>query len=106
MKGEKAGSSQPIQPVRGYFTEEISKAVSDMTVKEMAAILKELPDTQFWIAVLKYNQERLQISQATLFSADPVKDPTLIARHQGIMLGLSDMQNAVIQLVTPQPEEE
>lgn len=96
---------QPMHPVREYFNEGISDAMSKMSVKEMAGILKELPNTQFWIAMLKYNQERLGVVQSLLFSGDPVKDPAGMARNQGIMLGLSDMQNAIIQLITPSDEE-
>lgn len=74
--------------------------MNEMSIKEMFSVLKDLVGTRAWIAILKYNQQRLSISQNALFSGDPVKDPTNMARNQGIMLGLSDMQNAVISLIS------
>ena len=95
---------QPVSSVRSYFTEDINKRISEMTIPQMFAILKDVPDSETWIAILKYNQERMLFSQSTLFSADPFKDQTLIARQQGIMLGMSDLQNAIINLVTPEDD--
>lgn len=97
---------QPIQNVREYFTPDINAAIGSMSIKEMLSILKELPGSMFWIAILKYNQERLGVTQSALFSGDPGKDPTGMARQQGIMLGISDLQNVVIQLNAPQEVDE
>jgi hypothetical protein len=91
---------QPVEPVREYFSKDVIDRMSAMSLNEMASILKELPDSQFWIAILKYNQQRLGLSQSALFSGDPFKDPTGVARNQGILLGLSDLQNAVINLIS------
>ena len=97
---KKSAVQQPIASVRDYFTDEINEQVNGMSLKEMADVLKNLPSNRIWIAILKYNQERLLFSQSILFSADPFKDPTNMARQQGVMLGLSDLQNAVIELNT------
>lgn len=83
-----------------YFVDtNIEERMATMSDEEMIKNLRNLEETEFWVAILRYNQQRLSQSQSAIFTADPVKDPTQIARHQGIMLGLSDMQNAVIMLV-------
>lgn len=105
-KPEKTTTQQPMSPMRNYFTPEINQKIAEMTIEEMYALLKDLPNTELWIAILKYNEQRMLYSQNSLFSGDPFKEPTNMARNQGIMLGLSDMQNAVIQLNTPTPKSE
>lgn len=99
---------QPIQNVREYFNKDIMDAMNALSIKEMVGVLKDLPNSPFWIAILKYNQQRLSLSQNALFSGDPFKDPTGMARNQGILLGISDLQNAVISLVSSkeEPQEE
>lgn len=97
---------QPISSAREYFTDDINEQVNAMDTKEMVEVLKGIPSTRIWIAILKYNQERLLYSQSMLFSADPFKNPTEMARQQGILLGLSDLQNAVIELNTEKTKEE
>jgi hypothetical protein len=81
-----------------YFTKEIDEQVRNMTDEDMFKLLYNLEQSEFWIAILRYNQIRSSYTQSVVLSADPVKDPTLIARNQGIMLGLADLQNAVIML--------
>ncbi len=88
-----------------YFTPEIESKIASMGPQEMQEVLKAMVSTPTWIALLKYNQDRLRYVQSSLFYTDPVKEPTEIARTQGIMLGLSDFQNAVIGLVTEVKEE-
>lgn len=105
-KSKKSAVQQPVASVREYFTDAINEQINEMSIKEMADILKNLPSSRIWIAILKYNQERLLFSQSILFSADPFKDPTNMARQQGVMLGLSDLQNAVIELNTEKTQEE
>lgn len=101
MKQSKtAAMQQPVASSREYFTDDINEQVNAMESKEMMSIIKDLPSSRIWIAILKYNQERMLYSQSILFSADPFKNPTEMARQQGIMLGLSDLQSAVIDLNT------
>jgi hypothetical protein len=89
-----------------YFTPEIESKIAAMGPQEMQEVLRTLVSTPAWIALLKYNQDRLRYVQSSLFYTDPVKEPTEIARTQGIMLGLSDFQNAVSGLVTEEKSEE
>jgi hypothetical protein len=71
----------------------------------MLSLLKDLPQTEHWFSILKYVQQRLRVNEGGLYYTDPVKDPTTIARTQGIMLGLSDLQNAVITILSQKDEE-
>lgn len=94
----------PNTNVQGYFTQEINNAMAEMSEEEMLKTLATIEGTRQWIAILKYNQIRLRHSQAGILSADPFKDPSGIARNQGVMLGISDLQNAVIILKAEQKE--
>jgi hypothetical protein len=85
-------------PTQNYFSQDIEKMISEMSEKEMFRELINLEETRAWIAILKYNQIRLQQSQSAIFAGDPIKDPSSMLRNQGVMLGLSDLQNAVILL--------
>lgn len=89
---------QPVQPTRSYFTKDVNEAIASMSEEEMLRELATLESTRAWIAILKYNQVRLQHSQTAVLSGDPFREPTNMARNQGVMLGLCDLQNAVILL--------
>ncbi len=72
-----------------------------MTNDEMNKALFELENTHLWIAVLKYLRARAAIPHSVLLSTDPLKDASSISKAQGILVGLSDLQNMVITLKTP-----
>jgi hypothetical protein len=99
------GHEQPVAPTRPYFTRELEDTIRDMSDEEMFRELTNLEQTRAWIAILKYNQARLSVSQSAIFSADPLKDPVGIARNQGIMLGVCDLQNAVIMIKQEREED-
>lgn len=87
------------QMISGYFNAGRNEEVASLKQDQMYHLLTELEGTPYWIAILKYVQQRLLIAQSTINVLDPVKDPTGIARNQGAMIGLVDIQNAVIQLI-------
>jgi len=89
---------EQLHPQDYFRLTDIEKRMSELSDEAMLQLLFNLEQSEFWVAILRYNQQRLSQSQSAIFTADPVKDPTMIARHQGIMLGLSDLQNAVIML--------
>jgi len=61
-------------------------------VEKMRHLLIGLPQTDYWKAIQWYNNlSRIQID-ATNRSIDPVKDPTGIARNQGMWLGIGMME--------------
>ena len=88
-----------------YFTEDVHTRMRSMTEEDMIQKLRNMEQSEYWIAILKYNQMRLSVSQSALFIGDPVKEPAAMARQQGVMLGLSDLQNAVVSLVQGAAEE-
>lgn len=92
-------------PVAEYFTKEINDRIASMTDNQMIALLKDLEGSAFWVAILRYNQQRLLHLQGALMSGDPVGDPSSMRLNQGVMLGLSDLQSAVIHLITPKKED-
>lgn len=82
--------------IKKYFTKDILETISSMTMEEMKSTLKELEGTSYWFAIIKYNQERLANAQNALITLDPFKEPTSMARYQGVMSGILDLQDAVI----------
>ena len=82
-----------------YFTPEINRSIAEVTDDQMWDTLRRLEESEYWFAILKYNNKRLLVAQSLVNSLDPVKEPTSIGRTQGVMTGIVDLQNAVIQLV-------
>jgi len=92
-------------PTQDYFTKEVETTIREMTEAEMLRELIALEGSRAWFALLKYNQIRLSQSQTAIFSGDPINDPTNMLRNQGIMLGICDLQNAVIILKQEKEEK-
>ena len=91
-------NNNDMDAVKTYFTKDIQQRVNEISMEEMKTLLKELEGTPTWFAIIKYNQERLQNAQSGLITLDPFKEPTKMARYQGIMSGLLDLQEGVITL--------
>lgn len=87
-----------------YFTEEVLDQIKDMSSPEMEDLLKELETSKYWIAIMKYLHSRQSLAQNALYTLDPFKDQTAMARHQGMLLGLADLQEMVM-LVKRKSEE-
>ena len=81
--------------VARYFDKELYKAADEMTNEEMVTQLRELEDTRYWVAITKYVQERLVLAQGSLCALDPAKYATDMARAQGILSGLLDLQDMI-----------
>ena len=88
-----------------YFTEEINTKISEMSNDDMTNMLKELENTGFWIAVLKYSQDRAEVARNGLYSLDPIKELAQICRLQGMVSGIYDLVTAVIDLRTKADEK-
>lgn len=84
--------------IKNYFTEEVFARIREMSNSEMKTHLRELEGTPLWFALLKYSQERTSIVQNSLLVIDPVKNATEIARYQGMITGMLDLQDAVLSL--------
>lgn len=91
-------SNEKTFDISAYFTKELRDSMGKMTVAEMNESLLDLESTQYWIALLKYIAGRQVYTEGILKSVDPVKEPTQIARSQGILMGLSDIVNNVVML--------
>ena len=76
-----------------YFNKELVEAMDKMGDSEMQDLLKGLTDTRYWVAISKYVQSRLMIANGSITTLDPIKEPTSMARAQGIMSGLMDLQS-------------
>ena len=87
-----------IDGIKGYFTEDIKASIREMTNEEMVTSLKELEGTPFWFAILKYTQDRIAVIQDSFLVIDPDKEATKIARYQGAITGMLDLQDAVLSL--------
>lgn len=81
-----------------YFTAEFEQRVREMSDADMFQLLYEIEQTPYWVALVRYNQLRSGQIQSGILTADPVREPTQIARNQGIMMGLADLQNAIVML--------
>jgi hypothetical protein len=92
--------------VSSYFTKEINEQISEMSMKEMEVLMKEMISSRVWIAFLKYINSRTPILDGILRATNPVKDPSSISWAQGCLAGLSDIEKYVIDLNNPEPEEE
>jgi hypothetical protein len=84
--------------IRNYFTEEVRARVREMSNDEMKVLLRSLEGTPIWFAILKYEQDRISVIQDSFLTLDPVKSPTEIARYQGAITGMLDLQDAVLSL--------
>jgi hypothetical protein len=92
--------------VRSYFTKDINERIAKMSVKEMESLMKEMANTEQWIALLKYTSMRTPLLDATLRGTDPTKDPAKISWAQGALAGLCDIETYVIDLNAPAPVAE
>lgn len=81
-----------------YFNEDINSKIKDMTPSDRDALLLSLEGTKYWIAILKYCQDRTNYCQNGLLTTDATKEPGKICQLQGVLMGISDLQNAVITL--------
>lgn len=82
-----------------YNNETVLTAIATMSDEKMFQLLEQLEQSEFWPAILRYSNIRISYAEGILRTADPVKDATSIARTQGSLAGLSDLNGAVIQLV-------
>ena len=67
----------------------------EMPEYEMKEWLIELHNTIYWLAIKRYNLLRRGVIDNSLHTIDPVKEPTQIARNQGIGQGLIDLETYI-----------
>ena len=71
---------------------ELEQRVQNMSQDEMKNALKEMIDTKYYVAMMKYITYRLEILNRTMWSMDP-EDATQHAQVQGIKSGLIDLSH-------------
>lgn len=67
----------------------------NMDEREMNDLLVELHGMPHWQAIKRYYGVRNITAESSLCSIDPFKEPTLMARNQGIRIGLMDLPKYV-----------
>lgn len=90
-----------------WFTDtETKTAIDGMDFSEQRDLLLALTGSRTWVAILKFLKERRDVVREALVVHDPVKDPTSIARCQGMMVGLVDLPGILSQVVMEAREKE
>ena len=84
---------------KNYFTEEIREQIRTLTNEDMRHALKSLEGTVQWFAIIKYTQDRIASIQDSFLTLDPIKDSVKMARYQGAITGMLDLQDAVLTLI-------
>ena len=97
-------TEQQESSVRSYFTQEINAQMSEMSMKEMESLLKEMISSRQWIAILKYVNTRSLLLESQLRTINPTADPHTISWAQGAMAGIYDIENYVIELNSEKKE--
>lgn len=77
------------------FTNEVN--ANSLTDEEMNQILAQLPESKFWAAILRYNRLVDANTLNSLASLDPFKEPTLVARSQGMRMGLYHLEQTAVR---------
>jgi len=96
---------KPVSDIRAFFTKDIIEQMSEMSLKEMESVLRELVSSRTFIAMLKYSNVRTPLLESMLRGTNPTKDPHSISYAQGCMAGLDDLNSYIIELNAPKPKE-
>ena len=72
-------------------------ATNSIDDSEMNSLLAQLVDSKFWNAILRYNRSIDASTLNSLASLDPFKEPTLVARSQGLRMGLYHLEQTAFR---------
>jgi hypothetical protein len=84
---------------------DIINQIQDITEDDVRQRLKELSGTHFWPAILKYFDSRSAFVEGALRTIDPFKEPTQVARNQGTLMGIGDLEEAVNLLLNEEKQQ-
>lgn len=84
--------------IKNYFTDDVKTRIREMTNEEMRNAFKAIEGTEAWFAILKYVQDRTAVTQDSFLVLDPIKEPSRISQYQGIITGLWDLPDAVLNI--------
>lgn len=77
-----------------------------MTEREMFSSLVSFYNSYAWFAYKKYINGRLALVDEALRCIDPFKNPTEMARNQGIRMGLNDLTEAMSLIIEQMSKKE
>ena len=103
-KTKKLASQEAIESKETQGVDDMLAMMNDMTDAEMESTLVELSTTRAWVAMLKYTRFRSALVDGALRSVDPFKEPTQMARNQGIAIGMKDLFEYVDAINTKNKE--
>lgn len=83
---------------KNYFTDDVRERIREISSSDMRQALKSLEGTPTWFAIIKYTQDRIATIQDSFLTLDPLKDAVKMARYQGAITGMLDLQDAVLTL--------
>jgi len=79
---------------KDILSEDLSN--KEMSDEVMWELLLSLEETNYWLAVRRYIYYRVKVVEGGLISTDPFKEPTTMARNQGIRIGLLDLESQIL----------
>ena len=77
----------------------------EMNDKQMENLLAELVDTNFWTAIKRLSYRQYESTRDSLVTIDPVTNPALIARNQGVISGLIYLESYVYKIINDRKME-
>lgn len=77
-----------------------------MDDKQALEILSELPLTQYWEAFQHYNRSKDAWVINSLGALDPFKQPTEMARSQGVRIGVFFLEKEILELLEEKRKQE
>ena len=87
-----------IDEIKNYFDADVKTRIREMSNEDMKNAFKAIEGTEIWFAILKYIQDRTAVIQDSFLVLDPVKEPSKISQYQGIITGLWDLPDAVLDI--------
>lgn len=80
--------------------------IEAMSDEAMTNLLVELGDSTYFPAIIRYTRQRSEQVVNGMWTIDPVKDATLLARYQGVKAGLDDIEGFVRTVDAQRKERE
>lgn len=78
----------------------------ELTDKEMRNLMVELTATRFWHAIKRFNREIDAHAVNSISTVDPFKDPTALAKAQGMRAGIYLFEDEAMRELLAREEQE
>ncbi len=99
---QQAGAQERKDPTS---SPELQEDVKKMNEEQMYNLLIELVDTEYWKAIKKFFDSRALEAEQSLFSLDPIQNPSSIAKVQGLRLGYLSLESSIVQKIEDRKEK-